>query len=442
MRGQSVGRRPWAGGIDVDRAPRDRSGPRKPRQIPDIVRPSSMTSTPFLIVGIGASAGGIPAFEGFFHEMPDDTGMAIVLVTHLSPFRKSLLHEVIARYTSTPVEVVEDGVTVAPGRIYVMPEGRILTIAEGRLRLHDDDVQHRERKPIDVFFASLAEDQGERAVGIVLSGGDGDGTLGVKAIKQHGGITMAQAHDGNGPRNPEMPDSAIASGLIDFDVPVEAMPRCLMQIRDGVDVADVLSTPEGPQGADSIQTEIAGLLRRHAGHDFSGYKNRTFLRRVARRMKVVNHHTIDAYLTRLRDDPGEVSALFRDLLINVTSFFRDTDAFDALTSQVIPPSVRGPRRARDAADLGPGLLYRRGGLFACHPDARTHGRHGGRPRSADLRHRHRRGSAVRRSCRSLPRRAAGRRRSAPPVEVLPQRRRQPAGRQGGCARCASSRRTR
>ncbi|WP_375263813.1 CheR family methyltransferase [Palleronia sp.] len=304
-----------------------------------------MTTHAPLVVGIGASAGGIPALEGFFRHLPDDSGMAFIIVTHLSPDRRSLLHEVIGRYTSAPVSVAEDGAEVRPDNVYVMPEGMILTMKDGRLWLRPDDPVHRERKTIDVFFASMAEDQGENAVGIVMSGGDGDGTLGVKAIKERGGITMAQTSDGSGPRNPEMPHSAIASGLIDFAEPVEQMPERLVRLRNDIDalvgLADSEEDRQRLDEAQQVQSDIARLLRSHTGHDFSGYKDKTFMRRVARRMKVVQLTTVDAYVQRLRDDPGEVMALFRDLLINVTNFFRDTDAFAALKSRVIPQLFEG-----------------------------------------------------------------------------------------------------
>lgn len=298
-----------------------------------------------LVVGIGASAGGIPAFESFFRELPDDCAMVFIIVTHLSPERPSLLHEVIGRYTKLPVQVAEDQMELQPHNIYVMPEGKILTVKDGRLNLHDDNPAHRERKPIDVFFASLAVDQGEHAVGIVLSGGDGDGTLGVKAIKEHGGITFAQSADGSGPRNPEMPASAVASGLIDFAVPTELMPRHLLQLQNGADPVDLPGLEAPPRQEDSsgqrLQAEISGLLRRHAGHDFSGYKNKTFMRRVARRMKVLDLRTVEAYVERLREDKAEIMALFRDLLINVTNFFRDGEAFQSLKETVIPKLLEG-----------------------------------------------------------------------------------------------------
>lgn len=296
-----------------------------------------------LIVGIGASAGGIPAMEGLFRHAPSNGAMAFVIITHLSPQRESLLHQVIARLTSLPVHVAQDGVKIEAGNIYVMPENTTLSISDGRLLLHPIDPLHRERKPIDVFFSALAEDQGENAVGIVLSGGDSDGTLGIKAIKERGGVTLAQKHDGSGPRNPEMPESAISSGLVDFALPVEEMGEKLDQIAGARTILDDVVQRQESE-ADRFrraQHQISQLLRSHAGHDFSGYKAKTFLRRVARRMQFVQQPTIEAYIERLHEDPAEVMALFRDLLINVTEFFRDADAFRTLEEKVVPQLFDG-----------------------------------------------------------------------------------------------------
>ncbi len=302
-----------------------------------------MTSPGPLVVGIGASAGGIPALEGFFRNVGASDAMAFVIVTHLSPQRESLLHQVIARQTSLPVLVAEDGVKVEAGRVYVMPENATLSIRDGRLRLHELDPAHRERKPVDVFFSALAEDQAENAVGIVMSGGDSDGTLGIKAIKQHGGVTLAQDHDGSGPRNPEMPESAISSGLVDFALPVEQMGDKLHDLLRGRSILDELVAREENDGERlrRAQDEISQLLRNHSGHDFSGYKGKTFMRRVGRRMQVLQTASIDGYIARVRAEPTEVMALFRDLLINVTEFFRDSDAFEKLHELVVPQLFEG-----------------------------------------------------------------------------------------------------
>lgn len=295
-------------------------------------------SIKFPIVGVGASAGGIPAMEGLFKGITSQPGMAFVIITHLSPKRNSLLHEVIDRYTEMPVVVVEDGVAVEPDRVYVMPENVTLVIENGMLHLRRPNGLTQERKPIDIFFSALAEDQGEYAVGVILSGGDSDGTLGAKAIKERGGLTVAQAADGYGPRNPDMPQSAIASGLIDVAVPAEEIGAKLEAYARGFDALDGLTNEEDVHTADidQVREQIYGILRSHSGHDFSGYKTKTFLRRIKRRMQIAQIQSIGAYIDWLKKDPREVMNLFRDLLINVTNFFRDPDAFELLEQKIIP----------------------------------------------------------------------------------------------------------
>ena len=181
---------------------------------------------PFPIVGVGASAGGVEALEGLFRNMPADLGVAFVIVTHVAPNRESLLPEILARDTRMPVSIADHDQSIRRDHIYVAPADAVLGIQNGRLRVRPLDVA-RERTPIDALFAALAEDQKAYAIGIVLSGGGSDGTLGIKAIKEHGGLTLAQATDGSGPRHASMPASAIASGLVDLAVPVEAMPEHL-----------------------------------------------------------------------------------------------------------------------------------------------------------------------------------------------------------------------
>jgi len=293
----------------------------------------------FPIVGIGASAGGIPAMEGFFQGLPERCGMAFVVVTHLNPDRESRLHEVIARYTDMEVVLAADKLKVVSETVYVMPENVVLSLHDGVLSVKPLDANSRERKPIDVFFGELAKDQGDYAVGIILSGGDGDGTLGVKAIKERGGLTIAQIADGSGPRNPDMPQSAISSGLIDLALPAEQMGEKLVAFARSFDLlSDVGEAGEHNKASDLEQARerIYTILRNQTGHDFSGYKTKTFLRRVRRRMQVKQLKTIEAYVAVLEQDPDEVSRLFSDLLINVTNFFRDADAFAVLETTVIP----------------------------------------------------------------------------------------------------------
>ncbi|MCF7701768.1 CheR family methyltransferase [Loktanella sp. M215] len=298
-----------------------------------------MTSDLPFVVGIGASAGGIDALSQLFERIPSDSGMAFVVVTHLSPDRESLLHTILARKTSLAVKVARDGEKVEQDVVYVMPEQSFLLIKDGKLVLRETAVGSREHKPIDIFFGSLAEDQQENAGAIVLSGGDGDGTLGVKVIKERGGFTFAQTSDGHPPLNAEMPQSAIATGFVDFAMPASEMAEKLIEIRNGHRVLDALVMPKKDDGeADptDVQATISKILFQQSGHDFSGYKSKTFFRRVARRMQVRQVNTLEAYCTLLEKSGDEIRALFQDLLISVTNFFRDTDAFKALEELVIP----------------------------------------------------------------------------------------------------------
>ncbi len=289
----------------------------------------------FPVIGVGASAGGIEALAGFLRGMPPRPGLALVIITHLRPDRESLLHEVLSRYTDLPVQIASDGMAVESDRIYVMPGNAVLGIEQRRLQVRPRN-GHHERKPIDIFLAALAVDLGELAGGIILSGGDGDGTLGIKAIKERGGITLAQTQDGFGPQHPDMPKSAISTGLVDFAVPVEEMGAKLVEFARGSAQPVAENLP-----LEGELAEIYALLRAQTGHDFSGYKTKTFLRRVQRRMQVTQCGNTGTYIERLRQEPPEVGALFHDLLINVTNFFRDAEAFDALATAVIPKLFAG-----------------------------------------------------------------------------------------------------
>ena len=291
------------------------------------------------VVGIGASAGGIEALEGFFNGLPAQPGFALVIVTHLNPERESILHEIVRRYTDLSVEIAADGVQVEQNQVYVLPADAILSIEKRRLIIRRNNGR-RQPKPIDIFFSALAADVGELAAGVVLSGGDSDGTLGVKAIKACGGLTLAQVQNGFGPQHPDMPDSAIATGFIDFAIPVEEMgPKLAKFVHSSAMITgmDVGSTsPLDEPNVAQIMTEICGILNNQIGHDFSGYKITTFMRRVQRRMKVAQFNTVERYIEQLRQNPQEANSLFRDLLIKVTNFFRDAPAFEELTRLVMP----------------------------------------------------------------------------------------------------------
>ncbi|ETX29032.1 CheR family methyltransferase [Roseivivax isoporae] len=302
------------------------------------------------IVGIGASAGGIPALETFFGRLGTVRRMAFVVVTHLNPDHHSRLREVIARHAGIDVLTAEHGQEVRPGRIYVMPEACLLRISGGRLTLSEAPKDGPRPNPVDVFLSALAQDQGDRAVGIVLSGGNSDGTLGIKAIKECGGVTLAQTTGtDDAPAHGRMPRSAISTGLVDFAVPVTEMPDTLRRVIDSRASFEALSVHVEDGGRDPALDVAFEVLRSHTGHDFSGYKRRMFLRRLARRAQIVGTPSLEGYVARMRKDPAEVMELYRDLLINVTRFFRDAEAFEALERHVIPELFR---------DRGPGDIVR------------------------------------------------------------------------------------
>jgi two-component system CheB/CheR fusion protein len=285
----------------------------------------------FPVVGIGGSAGGLEALEAFFSSMPPDTRIAFVVIQHLSPRHKSIMAELLARHTHLPVKEIEDGLRLAPGSVYINPPDRNVVLFNGILHLMETEKSGGINLPIDYFFRSLAEDQKEKAIGIIVSGTASDGTLGIKAIKGEGGMAMVQD-----PRNAKfdgMPTSAIETGLVDFIVPVEKMAQTLLAYINH----PRLTTPGGvTQAATDNQFQVGkiyALIRGATGHDFSGYKPTTILRRIDRRLAL---HQIDKpshYLHFLQKTPGEVRELFKDLLIGVTGFFRDPKAYEALAQK-------------------------------------------------------------------------------------------------------------
>jgi two-component system CheB/CheR fusion protein len=292
-----------------------------------------------IVVGIGASAGGLDAFHSFFEAMPNDSGMAFVVVLHLPPDRKSMLPEIIGRWTKMPVVEAVDNMVLEANHVYVPPPHARAMVRGGRLRIQEADPDFpREDRPIDGFFDSLAADLRENAVGIILSGTGTDGSLGLKAIRAVGGFTLAQGRDGTKPQFGGMPAGAIATGAVDVVAPVETMPQHLLrQVRPALRL-DVMGMD--PDTREAARMEICAILRAQLGHDFSGYKDKTFLRRVQRRMQVLGILTMQEYTTQLREDPDEVVLLFRDLLIRVTSFFRDSDTFALLEQEVVPRLFR------------------------------------------------------------------------------------------------------
>ncbi len=289
----------------------------------------------FPIIGIGASAGGLAAFEAFFSGMPEniEPDMAFVLVQHLDPDHKSILTDLIRRYTRMQVFEVEDGIKVKPNCTYIIPPGRDMAFLNGTLQLLEPSAPRGHRLPIDFFFRSLAQDQHERAICIVLSGTGNDGSIGVRAIKAEGGMVMVQNPDNI--KYDGMPRSAIATGLVDYILPPVEMPMQLIAYVLHAFRKPIPKSNEAAPNVENSMKKIFILLRAQTGHDFSQYKPSTLHRRIERRMAVHQVDTIDSYVKYLQQTPTEVEALFRDLLIGVTSFFRDPDAFQALGDQII-----------------------------------------------------------------------------------------------------------
>ena len=306
-----------------------------------VEQPPEQQSAGFPIVGIGASAGGLAAFEAFFSTMPADSdpGMAFVLVQHLARDHKSILSELIRRYTRMEVFEVEDGMVIKPNCAYIIPPNRDMALVNGALQLLEPTLARGIRLPIDFFFRSLAQDQHERAICIVLSGTGSDGALGVRAVKGEGGMVMAQT-----PESTEydgMPRSAIATGMVDFVLPPNEMPaQLLAYVAHAFGASRLPVSSQAAQQPDGLE-KIFLLLRSQTGHDFSQYKRNTIIRRVERRMAVHQIDGLEDYLRYLQLTRGEVDALFRELLIGVTNFFRDSEIFEEIQKQVIPQLFAG-----------------------------------------------------------------------------------------------------
>ena len=299
------------------------------------VRPSP----PAPVVGMGASAGGLEAFQKFFSHMPPDTGMAFVVVQHLDPRHVTLMPELLGRTTRMGVEQVRDETPAQPDHVYVIPPNATLTIEGGVLRVKSPPQESRGlRMPIDSLFHSLAEDQGHRAICILFSGTGSDGTLGLRSVKEHGGMAMAQSPETA--KYDSILRSAIATGMVDHVLPPEEMPARLVEYAAYLRELHEKATSGALFGEASDQlARICALLRRKTGHDFSRYKTSTLIRRIQRRIQVLQVPTVATYVSRLRQDPNEVEQLFRDLLISVTHFFRDPGAFEVLARAVIPSII-------------------------------------------------------------------------------------------------------
>ena len=290
----------------------------------------------FPVVGIGASAGGLDAFRQFLSHLPTDTGMAFVLIQHLAANQKSLLREILARETEMPVVEVRDEMAVEPNCVYVIPPNTKMEIEQGLLKLTPREKSRARVMPVDTFFLSLAADLGNKAIAVVLSGGDGDGSQGLEAVKDAGGITFAQSEDSA--QVSSMPHTAVATGHVDFILDPQEIAVELAKISHHPYIAS--PTPEKAvevlgEGETAMQV-IFSLLRAATRVNFTQYKHATLQRRILRRMVLHKLENIDDYVTYLREHSAEVQALYEDMLIHVTSFFRDPLAFEALGTKVFP----------------------------------------------------------------------------------------------------------
>ena len=290
----------------------------------------------FPVVGVGASAGGLEAFTALVEHLPAQARLALILVPHLDPGHKSILTEILSRKTSLPVVEVRGGMQVEPHHIYVLPPNANLKISGGKLLLGARQQTGAANLPVDILFDSLAEDQGSKAVGVVLSGTGSDGALGAEKIKAAGGIVFAQ--DDASARHNGMPRSAIATGAVDFVLNPAQIAQELARI-----CTHASAGPERAQGRAQDETlkRIFRLLSDTCAIDFSHYKRHTIERRIGRRMVLAKMETMDEYSRHLQENPGEVHALCQDLLIRVTGFFREPESFNLLVDLVFPRLVEG-----------------------------------------------------------------------------------------------------
>ncbi len=296
----------------------------------------------FLIAAVGASAGGVEAYSDLISHLPEDTGIAFIVIQHLDPKHHSILRELLARQTRMPVEEVTDGMRVTPNRIYVIPPNTTMSIANHTLKLGPREEGPGVHMSIDRFMRSLADAHGDSAVGIILSGSGTDGTLGMAEIQAQGGVTFAQ--DEHSAKYDGMPRSAIAAGCVDYVLPPQDIAR---------ELARIAKHPYGsrqiPETGDLVPAESVGisaifqLLRRSAGVDFTHYRKTTILRRIQRRMVVHKLEKLEEYVKYIQANPAETKALYQDMLINVTSFFRNPAVFDAMKATVFPNVLKERR---------------------------------------------------------------------------------------------------
>jgi len=295
----------------------------------------------FLVVGLGASAGGIQALKHFFAEVPEDSGIAYVVILHMSPEHESKLAEILQSTSLIPVTQVSARLKVEPNHVYVIPPSHNLAMTDGHLALTSMIGAQERRSPVDLFFRTLAKANDSRAVSVILSGTGANGSLGLKQIKEAGGVAFAQ--DPSEAEYSDMPQNAIATGLIDYILPVKDIPAKILSYKGGLGKVMIHGVVEIPLDDEQALREIFIQLRHRTGHDFSNYKRPTMLRRIERRLHLKQLSTLQEYARLTKEDPEESKALMKDLLISVTNFFRDPESIEALARRVIPDILANKR---------------------------------------------------------------------------------------------------
>jgi two-component system, chemotaxis family, CheB/CheR fusion protein len=286
------------------------------------------------IIAIGASAGGLEAISILFDNTPSDE-VSYIIIQHLSPDYKSLMAPLLAKHSKLSIYVVENEMTVLPNSIYLLPEGKNMTISSGKLYLKERS-SSTPNAAIDIFFNSLALDQGSKSIGIILSGNGGDGRKGIEAIKKVGGMVIVQEPDSTD--NNSMPNNAISSGFYDFILTPAAIPKQITNYIRQKKIDKYFSDPYSEPN-EELLLEILNLVKKHTPLNFSEYKQSTIVRRIIRRMVANNFDTIEEYIEYLKTHTSEVESLSKDFLISVTRFFRDPEAFEVIEKKVIPEII-------------------------------------------------------------------------------------------------------
>ncbi|HEV7929028.1 MAG TPA: CheR family methyltransferase, partial [Nitrosospira sp.] len=299
-------------------------------------------ATPLLVVGIGASAGGIQALQEFFENVPADSSIAYVVILHLSPEHESRLASVLQTVCAIPVTQMVEKVHVEPDHVYVIPPDKHLTMSDGYIEVSANISMEERRAPVDIFFRTLAEAKGPRAVCVVLSGTGADGSMGLKRVKERGGAAFVQS-----PAEAEwdeMPRNALATSLVDSVLPIAEIPRRIAAYKERLGKIEIpLESDQRPEEQQQALREIFTQLRLRTGHDFSSYKRPTLLRRIERRINVRALPNLAAYAALCQTDQGETQALLKDLLISVTNFFRDRAAFEYIDQEIVPRILKGKK---------------------------------------------------------------------------------------------------